>query len=163
MSELFVKRGLLELILSSLMLIIMTIILIHFIRNEWKNETRKVGCRFWKLPPHTLLVLLSFIFFISFTIESNILSGYWILYANPRHTFYPPWCMAHMTHNILFAFAKVAMYLFWFVRLHQVFESTVFAISTTKLKALAAFFNLPILITSVYVLYLHFYMINNMT
>ena len=151
MSDVFDRRELVEFILSLILTIIMTTMLISFIRKEWKNESQKIGFKFWKLPSHTTLALISFIFYLLYTIYSNILSSYWIFYAKPNNSFYPPWCMAHFMNYSLFTYGKIAMYLFWFIRLHQVFQSTFVAISKRKLKALIIGFNVPILITSMYV------------
>ena len=145
------RRGLLELILSVTMVIVMIVMMIHLIQNEWKNQSVKIGLKFWRLPPHTLCVFISCTLYLIFTLQSIFLSGYWILYARPYHTFYAPMCMITWTQLSWFTFAKVAMYLFWFVRLHQVFQATSFAIPVNKLKCLAILFNIPIAITAMYV------------
>ena len=149
-SDLLERRGKLELALSSTMVVIMSLMLIHFIRNEWKHKSHKVGLKFWKLPPHTLCVFIAFLLYLIFTTESMLLSAYWVFYAKPNHTFSAKLCLIHFTHLSPFTFGKVAMYLFWFVRLHQVFQSTWFAISVKKLKCLAIAFNIPITVTAWY-------------
>ena len=146
MTQILGQKGLVELILSSSMVIIMTMMLIHFIKSEWKNKSGKVGLRVWRLPPHTLCVFISYICYLIYSFKSMVLSCYWLLYAAPNHTFYPPLCIIHYIQPVWYTFGKVAMYLFWFIRLYQVFQSTLFAIPVRKLKCLALTFNIPITI-----------------
>ena len=140
--------GWFALLLSSVSIILMVVIMVHFVNDQWMNSTNKIGFKFWLLPPHTLLALLTFIFYTLYVLQWVIYSSYWILYAKPTNSFYPKWCLPILFHLSPFTIGKITMYLFWFIRLKQVFQSTAFALSNKKLIILAITFCLPILITA---------------
>ena len=135
-------------LLSYISIVLMIVILVHFIYDQWINKTDKIGFKFWLLPPHTLLAILTFIFYTLFMSEWVILSSYWLFYAKPTNSFYPKWCLPTLFQLAPFTLGKITMYLFWFVRLKQVFQSTTFAFSNKKLIILGIIFCVPILVTS---------------
>ena len=148
----FESSGIFEFTLSTFGTITIILMVFKFIKHEWKNGKSFVGiCKFWDLPPHTLLALIAFIFFFLYVVQSCILSGYWILFAKPNNTFYPPLCIAQYMHGATFTIGKISLYLFWFVRLYQLFKTTLFALTKRKVTCLALIFNVPILVASWYV------------
>ena len=148
----FEANGIFEFALSMVGFIVMSIMLLHFIKHEWIKRciANENGFKICSLPPHVLLAMISLMFYLFYTLQSMILSSYYIFYAKPYNSFYPPWCLGLYTHLFSFSVAKIAMYLFWFVRLHQVFKDTLYSISAKRIKIMAACFNIPILITSWY-------------
>ena len=133
--------------ISSFATISIVLMLISFIRNEYKYT--KYGLKFWTSPNQILLSLIVFTLAAIFAAHTSINALYAIIISSSN--FDPRWCISNWTEMWSFSFGKLFLYSFFILRLHQVFRNSTMAVSVTKLKSIAITVYIPLIIATMYV------------
>eukprot|EP01084_Bolivina_argentea_P027931 51920_1 len=131
-------------LLGLLSTIIIVIMLIHFIKHEYKYN--KYGCKIWKSSGEVKINIFIFISYTIFALYTTMNRTYSIIssYTN----FNPHWCISSSFEMFLFTIPKVALYIFFIMRLHHVFGQSAMAVSLLKLKIFALITCTPLLINA---------------
>ena len=112
----FEEGGIFTLILAVICFIFMMIMFVHFIYHEFHCNKYRNNNQIDNDKLHSIIALIALTFFILYTLQTVILSSYWLFSAYPNNTFSSSWCLPFYFHHNAYFVGKIGMYLFWFVR-----------------------------------------------
>eukprot|EP01083_Nonionella_stella_P143653 446900_1 len=144
----FWDNGIVSFILSVVSGTLISFMLGTFIKHEFickqNKEDRSALAR-----TSTFLLLTVYLLF---AVHTSI-DALYAMISTASGSFSVPWCISQFLETFVYAFGKVNMYLFFVLRLHEIFKGSAFGVSIIKLKILAVMFILPTVIFSMLQVY----------
>eukprot|EP01084_Bolivina_argentea_P304193 525288_1 len=127
--------------------VIIAIMLLDFMRNEYKYN--KYGFKFWKASSDVFLSLFIFILYLMFAIHTTIDRLYAIIIYETNDSFDAHWCISYFMELVTFTTPKILLYIFFILRLHSVFKNSSFAVSKISLKVIAVIVAVPLILNAI--------------
>eukprot|EP01084_Bolivina_argentea_P082586 149522_1 len=135
---------------SSISLLLMVGMMVSFLYHSY--EFKKYKFKFWKVQLHVIITALAFLFFALFALHTTI-DAIVSIVSQSNGTFNYKLCLSNFTELTTFSIGKLLIMQYFVVRLFQVFNTTPFAVSITKLKITSVLITIPVLLQVVHGIY----------